>query len=99
MPRLIPVNVGWKNCVEWAVLPPVVTLMGPYAALDGTSTVSCVDVAAVTDASIPPMNTVLLAGVVSNPVPVMLTEAPTAAEVGVNEAIVGAAAAAWFRYT
>ena len=63
--------------------------MGWYVAPAGTVTVSCVAVAAVTVALVPPKKTMLLAGVGLKFVPVMVTVVPMGPEVGVKKLIVG----------
>ena len=73
--------------------PPVETYTAPLAgALFGTVTVSCVAVAAVTVAAVPPEPpslTVFDAAVVLKFVPVIVIDAPRSAEL-VNDEIVGA---------
>ena len=54
--------------------------------------VTLVPVAAVTVARVAPKKTMLFAGVVLKPVPVMVTTSPGFALIGVNEAMTGACA-------
>ncbi|GLU54005.1 hypothetical protein Dfri01_34660 [Dyadobacter frigoris] len=75
-----------KDAVLFVVAPADVTVITPVVAPVGTVTVSVVAVAAVTVAGVVLNNTVLFAGVVSNFVPVIITEVPTVPDVGANEA-------------
>jgi hypothetical protein len=84
---LFGLNVGLKNWVLYAakLVPVFKTVIAPKVAPVGTVTVKLVAVAAVTVARVAPKNTMLLAGVVLKPVPVMVTVAPTAPLVGVRK--------------
>ena len=87
-----PANVGRKNWGEVAVRLPTCTLTGPYVAPVGTVTVNWVVLAALTFAFTAPKNTVLFAAPAVAGlkfVPVIVTAAPAAAEVGVKEVMVG----------
>jgi len=64
------------------------TPIKPVVAAEGTVTTSCVAVAELTVAVAPWNVTLLLAGVVLKPVPVIVTEAPGVPFVGVNPVIV-----------
>lgn len=55
----------------------------------GTETVSCVELATLTVARVAPKKTILFDGVESKFVPVMVTDVPAAAVIGVNPVIVG----------
>ncbi len=59
----------------------------------GTCTVKLVAVAAVTVARVAPKNTILLAAVVLNPVPVSITSSPGLADAGEKEVMTGAVCA------
>jgi hypothetical protein len=88
------VMVGGANGVKlpllMAVCPPTVTEIVPALAFVGTVTVKLVVVAAVTVAGmLLKKRTLLLAGMVLNPVPVRVMLAPMAALVGVKPVIVG----------
>ncbi len=76
-----------------AMLPPTVTVILPVLAPAGTEVVMLVAVLAVTVAVVPLNCTVLLAGVVLKFVPVIVTVVPTGPLEGVNEVMVGSAAA------
>ena len=91
---LLGSKVGVKLLLLYASKPVVVfkTVMGAKVAPVGTVTVSCVAVAAVTVAAVAPKITMLLAGVVLKPVPVMVSVVPVAPEVGVKEVMVGGCA-------
>lgn len=74
-------------------LPDTVTTTLPVVAPEGTMATMLVALQLVTDAVLPLNLTVLLPCVVPNPVPVIVTEAPTAPEVGLKLVIEGAAMA------
>ena len=63
IPDTVAVNLGKKKTSDSAVRVLTVTVIGPKVAPEGTVTVSCVVVAAVTVAFVAPKYTVLLAGV------------------------------------
>jgi hypothetical protein len=72
-----------------SVTPLTVTEIVPVDAPAGTVTVNEVEVAALTVATVPLKDTTLLAGVVLKLVPDIVTETPTAPDVGLNPEIVG----------
>jgi hypothetical protein len=74
---------------------PTVTEIVPVLAPDGTVVVILVGVASETTAAVPLNETMLLSGVASKFVPVIITAAPTAADVGVNDVISGTCALTW----
>jgi hypothetical protein len=78
---------------EYAVRPPVVTVIGAYDAPVGAVTVSEVELAEVTTAFTAPKYTMLSAGVVLKLEPLIVTLEPTLPEVGLNEEIVTTCAA------
>jgi hypothetical protein len=69
------------------VVVPLFTVMVPVVAPAGTVTTNWVALPDVTVAVVPFIWTVLLAAVALKPVPVMVTDEPTAAEVGLNDEI------------
>ena len=78
-----------KSVALVAVLPAMVTLIGPVVAPAGTVVVMDVVVLAVTTAVVPLNVTVLFAGVVLKLVPLMITDTPTGPEVGSKPEMVG----------
>jgi hypothetical protein len=88
-----PVMVGVGKTVKLdalvSVMPLTVTEIFPVVAPNGTVVVKVVVVAALTTATVPLKETTLLAGVVLKFVPVIITVAPTAPLVGLNEVNVG----------
>src|SRR3989338_536967 len=86
-PPAVPETV--KLVAEVAVCPPTNTVMLPLVAEAGTVTTSCVVVALLTLAATPLNLTVLLPSAALKLVPVMVTDVPTAPELGVKLATVG----------
>jgi sorbitol-specific phosphotransferase system component IIA len=71
--------------------PGVVTVIGPVVAAEGTVAVICVSELTEYEEALTPLNATAVAPV--NPVPVIVTEAPTGPLVGENELIIGAGGA------
>ena len=83
------VIVTTKSVALVAVLQPMVTVIFPVVAPAGTVVLMVVEVEAVTDVAMPLKLKMLFVGIISKLVPVIVTEAPIAPEIGVYEVIEG----------